>query len=331
MGWDRRPGVIAARLAAALLLGALAAPIHAQTGPASQDPGPVAIERFELADGGRLEFLTFAPAHWGGTEPARFRVYVLPGSGCNGLAPIARAYFRGLRQGEVVVPHKRHVRASLWMGAKADCPDVFVQHDSLPRWALDASAFVAWHLRQHPPRAGQPVALVGVSEGAELLPAVLAGNPALVLLAAVGSTGLDPLEALSLQASRQGAPDFVAELKRRVTDEGQADAAVWAGRSMAYWRDLAHWRYSQALLDSPQTLWLGFGSEDRAVPLEGLRRFQARAQAQGRPVCVAVFQGSDHGLQDKDGDGPLQQFWTGLAQALMGRPPALDCATAAVR
>ncbi len=327
LDWAGAAGKLPALLkkaAAFSLAAAAAAPQAQQAGPVSQDTGPVSFARFDLADGGQLEFLTLQPA--GGNRRALFRAYVLPGSGCNGLGPIAPAYFRGLAGGEVVVPHKRHVRAFRWMGALQDCSTAFTDQDRLSQWALDAGAFVAWHLRSHPPVPGQPVALVGISEGAELLPAVQAGHPELALLAAVGSTGLDPLEALSLQAPLQGAPDFVAELKRRVDDAAVADSAVWAGRSMAYWRDLARWRYSQALLDAQQTLWLGFGGDDRAVPLEGLRRFQSRAQAQGRAVCVAVFQGGDHGLRDPDGgDRPLQRFWSALAQALTGRPPGLDC------
>ena len=302
------------------------APLLSETGAVSISPQPA---RFVLPDGGVLHYLALGPGDWGLSEPPRHRVYVIPGSGCNGLAPIARAYFRGLATGEVVVVHKRHVDIKRWMGTDARCSSAFVKHDRLDRWAQEAQTFVAWHLRQYPPHANQAVALVGISEGAEVLPVVAANQPGVVLLALVGSTGLDPLEALQLQALKEGAPGFVAELTRQAADAAKADDTVWAGRSLGYWRTLLQWRYSQPLLDARQTLWLGFGTGDTAVPLEGLRRFQARAQSQGRWLCLALFDGADHGLQRHGGDQPLQQYWAWLAEALGRRDPAVDCAALA--
>ncbi len=293
--------------------------------PLSPDTGAVSMGHFTLSGGGRLSYLSLSPATWGRHERPRFRAYVLPGSGCNGLAPIARAYFRGLSAGEVVVPHKRHVDASRWRGPDASCSLDFVQQDRLDQWASDAKAFVAWHLHQYPLEADQSVALVGISEGAELLPSVAANQPEVALLVLVGSTGLDPLESLQLQALRQGAPDFVDKLSQQAADTTKADDAVWAGRSMGYWRTLLQWRYSQALLEARQTVWLGFGTEDKAVPLEGLKRFQARAQAQERALCLAVFQGADHGLQRQGSDGPLQQYWAAVADTLSRKSEVPNC------
>lgn len=296
-----------------------------QTAPAPEGAGAVSIERFALADGGMLEYLWLTPSTWRATGAPRFRVYVIPGSGCRGLAPVARAYFGGLREGEVVVVHKRHVRAQLWPEPVTGCSSAFVGHDSLVHWLADARAFMAWHWRRHPPRPDQPVALVGISEGAELLPALAADHPQLDLLALVGSTGLDPLQTLSLQAPRQGAPDFVAELEQQARDTRQADNVVWAGRTLGYWRSLVAWRHSQALLQLPQPLWLGFGSRDASVPLAGLDLFVQRAHDQGRLLCLALFPGSDHGLQRAGHDADLQQYWAWVASALMRRAPAGDC------
>ena len=303
-----------------------AAPLPPEAGAVSISTRPA---RFVLPDGGVLHYLELGPGDWGLNAPPRHRVYVIPGSGCNGLAPIARAYFRGLAAGEVVVVHKRHVNINRWMGAHAQCSRAFVQHDRLDRWAQEAKAFVAWHLRQYPPHVDQAVALAGISEGAELLPAVAADQPEVVLLALVGSTGLDPLESLQLQALRQGAPEFVAELERQAADATKSDDTVSAGRSLGYWRALLQWRYSQSLLAAHQALWLGFGTEDASVPLEGLQRFQARAQALGRPLCLAVFEGADHGLQRHGDDQPLQQYWAWVAEALSGKGPAVACASLA--
>ncbi|MFM2449943.1 MAG: hypothetical protein RIS44_2393 [Pseudomonadota bacterium] len=299
------------------------APLPPKAGAVSISPQPA---RFVLPDGGELHYLALGPGDWGLSQPPRYRVYVIPGSGCNGLAPIALAYFRGLAEGEVVVVHKRHVDANRWMGSNAKCSQIFVRHDRLDQWAQDARAFVTWHLRQYPPHADQPVALVGISEGAELLPMVAANQPEVVMLALVGSTGLDPLEALQLQALRQSAPEFVAELTRQAADDTKTDDTVWAGRSLGYWRTLLQWRYSQPLLAAQQALWFGFGTEDEAIPLEGLRRFQSRAQAQGRRLCLALFAGADHGLQRHGNDQPLQQYWASVADALSRRKSVVDCA-----
>ncbi|MDZ7938087.1 MAG: hypothetical protein U5M53_07310 [Rhodoferax sp.] len=136
-----------------------------------------------------------------------------------------------------MVLHKRHVDANRWMGSNEQCSSAFVQHDRLDRWAQEAKAFVAWHLRQYPPHTSQAVALVGISEGAEVLPVVAANASEVDVLAVVGSTGLDPLESLQIQALRQGAPKFVAELTRQAAlfIKGRR-CRLGRERSLGYWR-----------------------------------------------------------------------------------------------
>ncbi|XVJ71307.1 MAG: alpha/beta hydrolase [Rhizobacter sp.] len=312
-----------------LRLGALIglATLVACANPAAQSTAPLPIQagavfispqsaRFVLPDGGVLNYLALSPSDWGLSEPPRYRVYAIPGSGCNGLASIALDYFQGLGHGEVIVPHKRHVDALRWQGNDATCSAAFVRDDTLVQWASDARAFILWHMQHHPLRVNQPMALVGISEGAELLAAIASEVPQVKLLALVGSSGLDPLEALTLQAQRASAPEFISALMQNTANLSLPDGHVWAGRSMAYWRSLVAWRHSQALLATPHPLLLGFGGRDEAVPLIALRQFQSRARSQQRPLCVAVFDEADHSLRQSGIDRPLQHYWALVSDAL---------------
>jgi hypothetical protein len=278
-----------------------------------------------LPDGGELQYVALTPRHWGLSEPPHHRVYVIPGSGCNGLGGIATDYFHGLRHGEVVIPHKRHVDASRWQGQQPVCSEAFERADSLTVWAQDAADFIRWHLQHHPPRENQAVGLVGISEGAELLAGLAAVWPHFKLLGLVGSTGLDPLEALSMQAQRVQAPDFATQLKRRAADSSLPDEYVWADRRLAYWRSLVTWRHSQVLLARAEPLWLGFGGQDSSVPPQGLQRFLQRAKQQGRRLCVVLYADAEHGLQRVGGQGPLQHYWALVADALKRKDPMQAC------
>jgi pimeloyl-ACP methyl ester carboxylesterase len=299
-----------------------AAPLPLEAGAVSISPQPA---RFVLPDGGELQYVALTPRHWGLSEPPRHRVYVIPGSGCNGLASFALDYFQGLGHGEVVVPHKRHVDAQHWQTDPSTCSTAFLRDDNLKQWALDATAFIRWHLQHHPLRDNQPMALVGISEGAELLALIAAGVPQVKLLVLLGSSGLDPLEALSMQAEKMGARSFLVNLLKNTADPDVPDTQIWAGRSMAYWRSLAAWRYSDALLAAHHPLMLAFGSQDEVVPLAALRQFESRARAQNRPLCVAVFDGADHSLRVKGIDRPLQHYWALVSDALQRDNPKQAC------
>ena len=112
-----------------------------------------------------------------------------------------------------------------------------------------------------------------------------------------------------LRLKGKGAPGFVAQMEEKARNPGLSDGEVWAGRSMGYWRGLRAWRHSEQLLGLPQPLWLGFGGRDASVPLAGLDLFVQRAHARGRPLCLALFPDSDHGLSRGGRDDDLQQYW----------------------
>ena len=135
--------------------------------------------------------------------PLRYRVVVVPGSGCAGLGPFADRYFAGLLHAQVLVLHKPGVHP-MGRTAPGQCPPAFVQTDAHAAWRAHAQAALqAWHAGVA--QDGLPTVLVGVSEGAELLPHLAPQVPRLAGLVLLGASGLDPREALTLQAQRLGA------------------------------------------------------------------------------------------------------------------------------
>ncbi|RYF57755.1 MAG: alpha/beta hydrolase, partial [Comamonadaceae bacterium] len=73
------------------------------------------------------------------TAPLRYRVIVIPGSGCAGMGPIAERYFAGLLHAQVLVLHKPGVGPQA-RTAPGDCAPGFVQQDRLSTWLAHARA-----------------------------------------------------------------------------------------------------------------------------------------------------------------------------------------------
>ena len=243
------------------------------------------------------------------TPPERFRVIVVPGSGCAGLAPLAERYFAGLLHAQIVVLHKPG--ADLDAGpAPAQCAPGFAAQDDLARWREHARQA----LRALAP-SPVPTVLVGISEGGELLPALANEVPGLAGLVLLSASGLDPREAGELQARRNGA--FAQWL---AVEQAQASAlpaeAMLQGRSLGAWRSLWRWPVAQPLIDGPWPLLQVWGEADALVPPEAYRRFAQRAQGRTAPFCARSFAGADHGLQ---GSAPgigrvngVQRLWAWL-------------------
>ena len=186
------------------------------------------------------------------TAPLRYRVIVIPGSGCAGMGPIADRYFAGLLHAQVLVLHKPGVDPGA-RTAPADCPHSFVSLDRHSTWLAHARAALRADalLRQGQPAL--PQLLVGISEGAELLPALAPEVPQLAGLVLIGSSGLDPQEAGALQARRMGVQGDWAALGQIVTGAPH-DSVVVQGRSLGYWRDLWNWPLTLPLLRGPWPL-----------------------------------------------------------------------------
>ena len=87
------------------------------------------------------------------TPPARYRVVVIPGSGCTGWVPLAARYFAGLLQAELLLLHKPGVDISA--GLAAQCSAAFVQNDNLPAWPDHAQAALQAHFSPTPTTSQQ--------------------------------------------------------------------------------------------------------------------------------------------------------------------------------
>lgn len=289
---------------------------NAQEAPAATQTPPPA-ERFVLrplpgADGATLLALTRSER----TASLRYRVIVIPGSGCAGMGPIADRYFAGLLHAQVLVLHKPGVDPQA-RTAPADCARDFVQQDRLSSWLAHARAALVADAQQRA-REGAPALpqlLVGISEGAELLPALAPEVPQLAGLVVLASSGLDPQEAGALQAQRLGAQADWEELGRMVAGR-RPDSAVAQGRSLGYWRDLWNWSLTLPLVRSPWPLLQVWGGDDALVPLAAYERFAELASLRTVPYCARRLDGANHGLQR--GAGPLtdgvQLVWAWIEQ-----------------
>lgn len=254
----------------------------------------------------------------GRTPPLRYRVIVIPGSGCAGMGPIAERYFAGLLHAQVLVLHKPGVDPQT-RTASADCGPDFVQQDRLSAWvaharvALQADALQ----RERDGAPALPQLLVGISEGAELLTALAPEVPGLAGLVVLASSGLDPQEAGALQAQRLGAQADWDALGR--SQRGRMpDSTVLQGRSLGYWRDLWNWPLALPLVQSPWPLLQVWGGDDALVPQVAYERFAVLASARTEPYCARRIDGADHGLQRRHAsegteDG-VQQVWAWTEQ-----------------
>lgn len=260
--------------------------------------------------------------------PARYRVVVLPGSGCTGWLPVAPRYFAGLLHAELLVLHKPGVKVSA--GLAPECSADFVDNDKLSTWRDHARAALQAYPTSFPPPFPLdpvlPVLLVGISEGAELLPELASQVPALAGVVMISAPGLDPRDAGELQAGRLGHEPAWQALTRAQASNA-SDDTVFEGRTLAYWRDFWRWRLARPLLDAPWPLLRVWGDADGLVPVTAYQQFAQLAHNRAAPFCDLRLSAADHGLQIKQPDqrDDLQWLWARL-EAWARQPAAGFCA-----
>lgn len=299
----------------ALLLGVGLTGCHTLTPPAVAPLVPPGWTLSTLPGGPQGPVLDlWRPAR---TPPARWRVIVLPGSGCTGWAPLAERYTAGLRHAEVHLLHKP--RAHPGAGpAPSVCPSDFEATDTLPRWAEAARQAVA----ALGAGEGRPTWLVGVSEGGELLPVVAPVVQSLVGVVLLSSPGLDPVDAARLQARRQGVEPAWQAVEQAAQSD-RPDTEFVEGRPLRYWRALMHWRVAAPLLAQRVPVWQVWGSADPALPPAAYEAFAEQARpVLGRHFCSWRLDGYDHGLQHPKGRDGLQALWRRLDADLQPACPS---------
>jgi pimeloyl-ACP methyl ester carboxylesterase len=239
-------------------------------------------------------------------QPLRYRVIIIPGSGCAGMGQIADRYFAGLLHAQVLVLHKPGVAANTGLNPDK-CPPDFIQSDALSRWLEDARWVLRNDVKARAAEPPVPQLLVGISEGAELLVKLAAEVPNLVGLVLLSGSGLDPLEAGAMQAQRLGQRQAWQDLARAQAAD-RPDSSVVEGRSLGYWRDLWAWRQSDVLIASEWPILQVWGDADELVPRLAYETFTQRAQTRKAPLCSLSLPGADHGLQAGVRDG-VQLLW----------------------
>ena len=282
----------------------------AQLPGAPESPAPPGFRTLVLPgrDGATLQALERGAR----VAPLRYRVVVVPGSGCAGMGAFAGRYFAGLLHAQVLVLHKPGVDPQA-RTAPGDCASGFVQQDRLSAWLAHARAALQADALRRQGEPPVPQLLVGISEGAELLPALAPEVPRLAGLVLIGSSGLDPQQAGALQAERLGAQAAWAALGHTQASRW-ADSAVVQGRSLGYWRDLWSWPLALPLVRSPWPLLQVWGGDDALVPAAAYAHFAHLAARRTVPYCARRIGGADHGLQRPDGSDGVQQVWAWVEQ-----------------
>lgn len=261
-------------------------------------------------------------------SPLRFRVIVIPGSGCTGFAPIADRYFAGLLHAKVQVLHKQ--ATDIQAGPSPQhCPDGFIKSDSLTVWRDDAIAALRFLDQQEglstvngESKQIPPTILVGISEGGELLPDIASAMPSVVGLVLLSSSGLDPRDAGAMQAARLGEQDAWDQLSR-IAHSTDSDQTELEGRTLRYWRDLMQWQVAQSLMDSPLPVLQVWGDADLLLPPAAFEAFAALADNRRAQFCSWRLPGADHGLQGPAASDGLKLVWAQLEY--WGRAGKMSC------
>ena len=306
-GFFLAPGRLLARLAL-VLLACAATLAHAQPWPPAGPDARFSALPTEPDDGQVL----VRPAL---RAPARWRVLLVPGSGCTSLQPSADRLARGLRQAQVVLLQK-----PLLSPPGQPCSRAHLLADNLADWQQRALRLAAQGLAGTDSRL--PLVLVGLSEGAELLPGLVAARTEAAALVLVGHAGLDPAEAGALQAERLGQAAAWQALMAQTRGARDDDALV-QGRHWRYWQVLQRWPLQAPLLADPRPLLQAFGGGDALMPASAYQRFAAAARRRAGPFCPVTFPRADHELREPAADR-LQQVWRWLDQAAAGRPRDAD-------
>ncbi|MBC7681410.1 MAG: alpha/beta hydrolase [Ferruginibacter sp.] len=227
--------------------------------------------------------------------PLRYRVMVLVGVGCSGMAGMAASYFAGLPHARLLVLHKPGVDLHAGWEPRV-CPTGFGPRDQLARWQESARAALRADAVAHAGAAPVPQLLVGIGEGVDMLPALATEVPHLAGLVVLGAAGLDPVETGLLQAQRSGQLAAWQSLDRARRSDA-ADSTEVQGHRLRYWRDLWRWRTAQPLINAPWPLLQVWGDADARVPAAAYLRFAEQAAGRAAPLCTRRVPGGDPGVQ----------------------------------
>lgn len=264
-------------------------------------------QEFRFQDGGSAIFYTLDIAPWssGPTRAAPQQwMFVLAGSGCRSMGPYLPEYFTGLEGAagalRIFILHKRHIAPD---ADGSHCSEAFVRADHASRWLADQQEFIARQLALSRPQPEPRVLLLGISEGAELVPQLAKKITAVSHLALLSHSGLAPLDAYQALAQRyphmrQGWQEVQQALAGMPPDQ---DTARIHGRSWRYWSEAAASTQQHDILASGLPVLLAVGEADTLIPAPAVAQLQQRfLEAGNTNLTILRFPQADHGLQSPE-------------------------------
>ncbi|HJV02328.1 MAG TPA: prolyl oligopeptidase family serine peptidase [Burkholderiaceae bacterium] len=271
--------------------------------PTIDSASKVPAQQFQFGDGGRAIFfsldksISLEPAG----KPETF-VFVISGSGCTSMQYFLPRYFRGL-EGEsgplrIFILQKRFIEERTW-SRTSGCSREFVKADHPSRWISDQTEFIhaQLDLAQRNHASPQRIAIVGISEGGDIVPVLAQAIPGVTHAVIIANGGMNPLDAYRLQAEKHG---FAAALSALDDPPADPDAPMRAigGRTWRYWAELRTLRHTENLLALSIPIWMAMGDADRAVPVESALYLRDQFALHGKTnLTLKVYPGADHGLQ----------------------------------
>jgi len=268
---------------------------------------------FAHADGGTARYFAIEKGFTAVSDPDSY-FFVIPGSDCVALKQWLPQYFDGLgdRSGSlrIFVIQKRGIREP--SSNPLECSEEFTRFDHPRRWIADYSAFIRSKMADA--RAPKRVVLVGVSEGAEVVPHLATHIPQVTHVALLGSAGIDPYEAFAIQAKRRGferAAEVFALAAGPAPVDADAPRSELAGRSWRYWAELGELQPMAHLMALEIPILVAMGARDASMPPEGLQRLERAFRARGKTnLEVRLYPDADHGLYDaRHRINLLPDFW----------------------
>lgn len=282
---------------------------HLQSVTAGATVAIVPAQSFHFQDGGEARYFSIDKRlEWRSSEPIASFLFVVSGSDCTDMQAMLPHYFRGL-EGEsggirIFILQKRHIHPSSWNLLK-NCSDDFIKADHPSRWIADQTEFIDAQLALAAADGVQPkrIAVLGISEGGDIVAALAQQNTYISHLAIVGNGGMNTLDAYRLQAEKYGFTQHLGALAAldNVPAEPDAIEHFIAGRSWRYWAELRDLQQSRQLLVLDIPILIGMGDADTSVPVESALDTRAQFRLHKRHnLTVLIYPGADHGLRSAE-------------------------------
>ncbi|HYC42725.1 MAG TPA: prolyl oligopeptidase family serine peptidase [Noviherbaspirillum sp.] len=278
--------------------------------PPAPDIRPRAHE-FHFGDGGRAGYFVLDKSADPTNPPTTF-LFMIPGSDCGSMGGVLPAYFDGLdgRAGgtRVFILHKRFIGT----GANGNCSDDFTRADHPLRWLADQEEFIRTELAaaRTNGQALVRIAIAGMSEGAEIAPALARRIPDVTHVALLANGGMNPFDAYRLQMQRHGFHHALADIEHLCP--APSDAIIAAERTCRYWNELQAIQHTDNLLALDVPIFIAMGEADTMVPVESAWFIQDKFATQGKKnLHLLTIPGASHDFR-RNGESVLPYLWDAL-------------------